>query len=82
MDLINVKHNQYNRFPQCAYTIALSNEGEISDSVVTQYATHCVCRLVLSAVQLMAVIEDVVVCGVETGLDTVPHNLAGSRWRL
>lgn len=44
--------------------------------------THCVCRLVLSTVQLVAVIKDVVICRVETGLDAVLHNLAGSGWRL
>lgn len=44
--------------------------------------THRVRRLVLSAVQLLAVVEDVVICGVEAGLDAVPHHLAGSGWRL
>lgn len=44
--------------------------------------THWVGRLVLSAVQLLAVVEDVVVCGVEAGFDAVPHHLAGSGWRL
>ena len=41
--------------------------------------TYRVHGLVLSAVQLMAVIEDVVICRVEAGFDTVPHHLAGSR---
>lgn len=40
--------------------------------------THCVQQLVLVAVQLLAVVEDVVVGGVEAGLDTVPHHLTGS----
>lgn len=44
--------------------------------------THRVRRLVLSAVQLLAVVEDVVIRGVEAGLDAVPHHLAGSGWRL
>lgn len=48
----------------------------------TLCATHCVHRLVLSVVKLVAVIEDVVIRRIETGLDTVPHNLAGSGWRL
>lgn len=39
--------------------------------------THWVC-LVLSAVQLMAVVEDVLIGGVEAGLHTVLHHLAGS----
>lgn len=41
--------------------------------------THRVC-LVLAAVELVAVVEDVLVGGVETGLHTVLHHLAGS-WR-
>lgn len=44
--------------------------------------THWVRQLVLSAVQLLAVVEDVVIRGVEAGLDAVPHHLAGSGWRL
>lgn len=39
--------------------------------------THRVC-LVLAAVELVAVVEDVLVGGVETGLHTVLHHLAGS----
>lgn len=39
--------------------------------------THRIC-LVLAAVELMAVVEDVLVGGVETGLHTVLHHLAGS----
>ena len=44
--------------------------------------THWVRQLVLSAVQLLAVVENVVIRGVEAGLDAVPHHLAGSGWRL
>lgn len=44
--------------------------------------THCVSRLVLSVVQLVAVVEDVVVRGVEAGFDTVPYHLAGPGRRL
>lgn len=44
--------------------------------------THRVRRLELSAVQLLAVVENVVIRGVEAGLDAVPHHLAGSGWRL
>lgn len=44
--------------------------------------TYCVQRLVLPAVQLVTVVEDIVVCGVETGFDAVSHNLAGSGRRL
>lgn len=35
---------------------------------------------ILATVQLLTVVEDVVVGGVETGLHTVSHNLTGS-WR-
>lgn len=44
--------------------------------------THRVGRLVLPAVQLVVVVEDVVVGRVEAGFDTVPHHLAGSGRRL
>lgn len=39
-------------------------------------------RLVLTAVQLLAVVKDVVVGRVETGFYTVSHHLAGSRRAL
>lgn len=38
--------------------------------------------LILAAVELMAVVEDVLVGGVQAGLYTVLHHLAGSRWTL
>lgn len=44
--------------------------------------THRVGRLVLLAVELVVVVEDVVVGGVEAGLDAVPHHLAGPGRRL
>ena len=50
----------------------MSSEGPVSQ-------THRVQGLVLAAVQLLAVVEDVVVGGVETGLDTVSHHLTGPR---
>lgn len=49
---------------------------------LTGRETHRVGRLVLPAVQLVVVVEDVVVGGVEAGFDTVPHHLAGSGRRL
>lgn len=39
-------------------------------------------RLVLAAVELLAVVKDVVVGGVEAGFHTVSHHLAGSRRAL
>ncbi len=60
------------------YRATLMHLAQLDNS----YVTHCVNRLVLSAVQLVAVVEDVVVCRVEAGLDTVPHHLAGSGRRL
>lgn len=44
--------------------------------------SHRLCGLVLSVVQLVAVVEDVVKGRVETGFDTVPHHLTGPGWRL
>lgn len=44
--------------------------------------THWLHGLVLPTVELLAVVEDVVVRGVEAGFDAVPHHLAGSGWRL
>lgn len=44
-------------------------------------ASYRVC-LILAAVELMAVIKDVLVGGVETGFDTILHYLTGSGWRL
>lgn len=44
-------------------------------------ASYRVC-LILAAVQLVTVIKDVLVGGVETGFDTVLHHLTGSGWRL
>lgn len=44
-------------------------------------ASYRVC-LILAAVELMAVIKDVFIGGVETGFDTVLHYLTGSGWRL
>lgn len=38
--------------------------------------------LVFTAIQLMAVVEDVFICGVQTGLHTVFHNLTGTRRTL
>ena len=37
-------------------------------------------QLVLAAVQVMAVVEDILVCGIQTGLHTILYHLAGS-WR-
>ena len=51
-------------------------------AAVTVSVTHGVGRLVLSAVQLVAVVEDVVIRGVEAGFHAVPHHLAGSGRRL
>lgn len=53
-----------------------------------RHSDHCCCCcsyrvcLVLAAVELMAVIKDVLIGGVETGFDTVLHHLTGSGWRL
>lgn len=44
--------------------------------------SHRLCGLVLSVVQLVAVVEDVVKGRVEAGFDTVPHHLTGPGWRL
>lgn len=44
-------------------------------------ASYRVC-LILATVELMAVIKDVFIGGVETGFDTVLHYLTGSGWRL
>lgn len=37
-------------------------------------------QLILVAVQVMAVVEDILICGVQTGLHTILYHLAGS-WR-
>ncbi len=37
---------------------------------------------ILATVQLLTVVEDVVIRGVEAGFDTVSHNLTGSRGTL
>lgn len=39
-------------------------------------------RLELAAVELLAVVKDVVIGGVEAGFHAVPHHLAGSRRAL
>lgn len=44
-------------------------------------APYRVC-LILAAVELMTVIKDVLVGGVQTGFDTILDNLTGSGWRL
>lgn len=44
-------------------------------------ASYRVC-LILATVELMAVIKDVFIGGVETGFDTVLHYLTGSGWWL
>lgn len=44
-------------------------------------AAHRV-SLVLAAVQLMAVVENVFICGVQAGLHTVLYNLTGTRRTL
>lgn len=51
-------------------------------SLYHEPVTYRVDGLVLSAVQLVAVVEDVVVRRIEAGLDTVLYHLAGSRRRL
>lgn len=39
-------------------------------------------RLIFPVVEIMAVVENVLVCGVEAGFDAVLHHLTGSRWGL
>lgn len=39
-------------------------------------------RLVLPAVELMAVVEDVLIGGVEAGFHAVLYHLASTRWAL
>lgn len=55
------------------------SQGACEDEVPSE--SHRVC-LVLPAVELMAVVEDVLVGGVEAGLHAVLHHLAGTWWAL
>lgn len=59
----------------------LSSERLISQRTHFIASSHRVC-LILAAVELVAVIKDVLVGGVQAGFDTVLHNLTGSGGRL
>ena len=59
--------------------LSTASQGSCEGEVAAR--SHRV-RLVLPAVELMAVVEDVLVGGVEARLHAVLHDLAGTRWAL